>query len=301
MADGGIKVSLFGPKIAKRDYEESSLPSTRREVFSDVVSLHIFVLFFCGVLLLLASLPFAATGIADTLYQANIRSMTEAGELAEGDALVAVTTMRSVLAAVDVIGFLIFGVILSGVAQIIRTLGWEENFRLFDEFRKGVRQNVRQYLVLFLLFGLVQFACRYSLIAGNGFVSWLPAIVCLLLPAPVAAYMLVTITVYHLKFTQQIRYALIIFGKNKLKTFLAILICYLPFAVIVIGKMFLGAILATMLQTLIFFLLPFALLGWFLFAFDRMDHAINRKFYPELVGRGLHLTEYDDDSSWLEA
>ncbi len=293
-------MSLFGPKIAEKDYRESALPSTRREVFSDVVSLHLFVLFFCGALLLLASLPFAATGIADTLYQANIRSMTEAGTLAEGDALVAVTTMRSVFAALDAAGFLIFGLVLSGVSQIVRALGWEENFRLLREFCKGVRQNGRQYLLLFFLIGLVQFACRYSMIAGSGWISFLPAVVCLLLPAPVAAYMLVTITVYELGFAQQIRYALIVFGKNKLKTWIAVLICYIPFAVIVIGKMFLGALFAAILQALVFFLLPFVLLGWFLFAFDRMDGAINEKYYPELVGKGLHLTEYDDDSYWLE-
>lgn len=293
-------MSLFGPKIAGKDFHERDLPSTRRGVYFDVVHLHWSALLVCGVLLLAASAVFFVTGILESNLQINIHAMVEGGEMEQADAIVTLVNFRCLLAAADIIGWVLFGVVLAGVAQLLRAMGWEEPFRIFPDFCRGVRQNGKQYTLLFLLVGALQFACRYPIITGSGFFVWLPAIVCLLIPAPAAAYMLVTIPVYEVKFTQQMRYALLTYGRAKLKTLLAFFLCLLLPACMILSDLFFPLPVALPVKAILLLLLPFVLLAWFLFAFERLDRAINGKFYPELVGRGLHLDHYEDDSSWLD-
>ena len=39
---------------------------------------------------------------------------------------------------------------------------------------------------------------------------------------------------------------------------------------------------------------PIGLLGWFLWYYERLDTVINRKHYPDLVGKGIYKEETDD-------
>ena len=96
-------MSLFGPKIAGKDFHERDLPSTRREVYFDVVHLHWSALLVCGVLLLAASAVFFVTGILESNLQINIHAMVEGGEMEQADAIVTLVNFRCLLAAADII------------------------------------------------------------------------------------------------------------------------------------------------------------------------------------------------------
>ena len=70
--------------------------------------------------------------------------------------------------------------------------------------------------------------------------------------------------------------------KHWKKTFQAILVWGMPFAVYMIPSFYchlFGRLLVTLL-------IPVILLGWTLFAYQRLDESINIRFFPELVGKG---------------
>lgn len=293
-------MALFRPKIADKDFEESALPSTRKAVFFDVLRQQWFSIVVCGLLLSAGAIPFVLTDLLDYHFILTTNASVNAGTISEAQAAVSISMMTVILSAVDILGCVIFGLCLSMATCLIKLLAWEEPTRILKAFKTGIKQNGKQYFCLSLLLGCFMFACRYAITAGFGsFLAYITVIVCLLIPAPVAAYMLVTINVYDIKFTQQCRYSLIVFNKRKLKTFLAYLIGLIPFAVMVVSDLFFPLADSVIMKSVMFFLLSFFLLGWFLFAFNSLDEAINKKFYPQLVGRGLRLAEYEDDSSWM--
>lgn len=271
---------MFKPKVSKTEFEAAMLPSTRKEVFFDVLKLHFSKLSLCGMISLAFSLPF--------LFMAMARDGLEAalyGSGAQGaEALVQLTTYENLFALLEIPCFALLSVGLAGLSRIIKRFAWEEPVRVWEDFAKGVSQNWKQYLPLGLLAGLAVFACRYVIWAMGGGFKGLPLTAVLgLALGPVAAFMTVTAAVYDLPFLGHVKYALLLYGKNAPKTLLAAGLCLLPFAPQFLPNVYchtIGRLLSGML-------IPLVMLAWFLFAFACLDKDINPKHYPELVDRGL--------------
>lgn len=265
---------LFQSKVPQEDYSAGKLPSTRREVFFDVLKLQFPKLALCGLFSLAFTFPFLASALVQDVYQA---SLYQNGGSNEAAALFLVT-FQNVFAALDVLFYIFLSIGLAGLSRIIKRLAWEEPVDVWRDFSKGVRQNGRQYALLGLLTGLVLFACRYG-VQG----SPVPSIAAGVLLGPLAAYMTVSIAVYSLRFMDHMKYALLLYGKDAPRTMLAAAVCFLPFIpqmlpniyCHVIGRFFSGL------------LIPIVMLGWFLFSLYRLDQTINPTLYPELIDRGL--------------
>lgn len=271
---------MFQPKVSKTEFEAAMLPSTRREVFFDVLKLHFSKLSLCGMISLAFTLPFlfmtmARDGLEAALY----------GSGAQGaEALVQLTTYENLFALLEVPCFALLSVGLAGLSRAVKRFAWEEPVRVGADFAKGVSQNWKQYLLLGLLTGLAVFVCRYGMWAmGGGFKGLLPAAMLGLALGPVAAYLSVTIAVYDLPFFGHIKYALLLYGKNAPKTLLVAGLCLLPFVPQFLPNIYchtIGRLLSGMF-------IPIIMLAWFLFAFSCLDKDINPKHYPELVDQGL--------------
>lgn len=295
----GVMGMLFQPKVAQRDFQASSLPATRKEVFFDVVRLQWPKLLVLGLITLAFSLPLIGTQI--------LRSQAEAGAYAaameradgEGMALVQLSVLSTVLSGVDILLYGLLGVGLSGVGHIIKKLAWEEPVEVSKALVDGLRQNAKQYLLLGLLTGAGVFLVRYIITSSQTLFGYLAVALGFLL-APVGLYMMVTIVVYDIPFLQQIRYGLLTYGKNFGKTLLTCGCCCLPLLAEKAAGLLWGTAAGAVVAAVIRLGLPFLLLGWFLWAYICLDKAINEKYYPELVSRGLNLVSYEDDSSWME-
>lgn len=274
---------LFKPKTAKADFEASMLPSTRREVFFDVVKLHFPKLVVCGVISLLFTLPFLFTAMARDGLQATLYQGSLSGDQDGETALVYLTTYQNVIALVEIPCFLLLSVGLAGLARVVKRFAWEEPVRVGGDFVKGIAQNWKHYLLLGLLTGLAQFACRYAAQLSAGAWGILPALLLALALGPVAAFLTVTIAVYDLRFSGHTRYALLLYGRNAPKTLLAAGLCFLPFVPQLLPNVYchtIGRLVSGLM-------IPLVMLAWFLFAFSCLDRDINREQYPELVDRGL--------------
>lgn len=272
---------LFKRKIPENDYSAAMLPSTRREVFFDVVKLQFPKLALCGLVSLIFTLPFLISELVQDIYQAALyQSGAESG--GEAAALYLVT-FQNVFAVLDVLLFVFLSVGLAGLSRIIKRLAWEEPVSIWPDFAKGVRQNGKHYALLGLLTGLVVFACRYGVQNHAEWFAALSVVLVGILLGPVAAYMTVTISVYDVPFLGHIKYALLLYGKSAPRTLLAAAGCFLIFIPQMLPNIYchvIGRFISGLL-------IPFVMLAWFLFSFYRLDQVINPAHYPELVGRGL--------------
>lgn len=265
---------LFQSKVPQEDYSTGMLPSTRREVFFDVLKLQFPKLALCGLFSLAFTLPFLVSELVQDVYQT---SLYQSGAENEAAALYLVT-FRNVFAALDVLFYVFTSIGLAGLSRIIKRLAWEEPVNVWGDFGKGVQQNGRHYALLGLLTGLAGFACRYGTQDHI-----LPSIAAGILLGPLAAYMTVSIAVYSLRFMDHLKYALLLYVKDVPRTLLAAAVCFLPFVSQLLPNIY-CRVIGRFISGL---LIPTVMLGWFLFSFYRLDQTINPVHYPELIDRGL--------------
>lgn len=281
---------MFKPKSAKTDYTRAMLPHTRKEVFFDVVKLHFRELLLCGVIVLVFSLPMHLLTLLEDGYVSTINAQlpenpTEEQLRAAYDSVRAFGNFKAI---VDAVLLLIFSIGFSGLMRVIRQYAWGENVFFTTDFFKGIRQNIKQTLLLALIIGILYAVCVLYYNAAPqdpGAVSYMfliPVGLFILLVIPIAAYMTVCIPVYTNSFGQNAFMGLYLFVKSPLKTYGALIACGAVF----ISYLF-SSVYAHLLGRLFCsFAAPFVMLAWYLFAYNRLDRFVNEKEHPELVGRG---------------
>lgn len=276
------------PKTAAEDFSADMLPHTRRQVFFDVCKLHFGKLLLCGFIMLLFSLPLHFAALFSDLYGISVMEGFNAGEITAEEAYTALRLQAGASVA-GILFYMLLGMGLSGLGRIIKRLGWEENVTVGEDFFLGVRQNAGQYTLLMFITGVIVLACSCvtnPIITGSDYFPGIAAvIICGIMLMPIGAFIVVTIPIYKLKFTQHIKYAFILYGSNFLKAAAASVLCFLPFTIQLIPNLWcviLGRLLSSVLS-------PFVMLGWFLFTYNLLDKAINKDNYPELVNKGLYI------------
>lgn len=290
-------------KVSKTEYTANMLPATRREVFFDVIKLNKAKLLTLGVISFLFTMPFLILTIILSSYESYLLSANYSELITAEEALTDLTTFRNLISLIKCIFYVIFSVGLAGITRIIKLFVWEENVNLGADFLKGIKQNIKQFLLLGVLFSVIMFLCDFvensfgGFFAGEIFINfgYVMKAVCLVFLAPLGAYLLTTCCVYELSFGQQIRYALLVFGKSFGKSLLAILCCLIVFVPQMVGAVISNTACQMIAYTLSGLLIPTILLGWFCFGFDRLDETINKSKYPHLVGRGTYKNENSEN------
>jgi uncharacterized membrane protein YesL len=102
---------------------------------------------------------------------------------------------------------------------------------------------------------------------------------------PLAGYVLVSIATYSNNFLQNVKVAFIVYASNPFKAILSTILCSLIFALKFIPNIYVQLIT----EVIGYLLLPFLLLGFFLYSNKQFDKHINNQYYPELVNRGLWI------------
>lgn len=286
-------------KVAKIDYTVNMLPTTRREVFFDVIKLNKGKLLTLGVISFLFTVPFIILAVIQSYYENYLLSANVSEMITAEEALIDLTVFRNLIALIKCIFYILFAVALSGCSRVIKLFSWEENVNLGADFFKGIKQNIRQYLILGLLFSAIMFLCDFVTNSFSGFFifdtlinyGYIMKALCLVFLAPIGAYMLLTCCVYDLSFGQQIRHALLVYGKNFSRSLIALLCCLIIFVPQIVGKLISNTVCQIIGGTLSGLMIPTVLLGWFCFGFGCLDKSVNKDRYPDLVGRGLYFGE----------
>lgn len=278
---------------AKTPYTKSMLPHNRRELFFDVVKLNYIQLICMGLVLFAFAVPLIVNVLVSDFYTAQISGAIDTAEASEQilSELVVVKN-TSALISIPLLGILFVGI--SGMLRVIRQYAWGEVVFPYRDFTIGIKQNVKQTVILGLTIGVVIAVCTYlqSLADMNDNISAYHAssaagVVSILFLLPVGGYSLVCISVYGNSFVQNLLQGFVLYMKQPIKTILAATLCFgiyfflmMPNAVVRFGIL-VGGIL----------LFPFILLAWFLFAFDQLDQYVNAEKHPDIVNKGLFFDD----------
>ncbi|MGS0972429.1 MAG: hypothetical protein ACVCEJ_04175 [Candidatus Izemoplasmataceae bacterium] len=272
-------------------FQVSMLPKNRKEVFQDVLKLHKRILFLTGVVLFLFSLPLQFSLYLKDMTISSIYQQYNQGIISVEDAQAALLSYSNVFSLVNILLLMIFGVGLSGVVRIIKSLSWYEPVTFFDDFSKGISENGIQYTLLFLIIGILSFVSKLisnlaSLISIDSLYSYLgmiPGLVFSIIFIPVGIYMMTVIVIYKNPFRSQIRLSLYLYFSTIIQSIKWIFILSIPFFILLIPNFYVTIIGRIALM----FVIPFLYLKWFLVSSDIIDQKWNIHHYPKLVNKGV--------------
>lgn len=269
------------------------LPTTRPQVFWDVLKIHWFDLLRMGLLLLVAFAPILVNALLPDFY--TMRLYAELPQDATAEALqsvrLAAAAFRSTSALISIPLYLIFSIVFAGAARVIRQFAYEEIVFYRRDLAIGIKQNWKHYVLLALLLGIQGFFGIWLSGSGSmtvgyavGTVGAIYNVLLLVIVLPVLAYMLVLTAIYSNTFLQNLKLGLALYAKSIPMTLLTLLGCGICYLISVIPNFYchlFGRLIGTLL-------LPVSFLIWTLFVLSNLDKYVNPQFFPELVGKGLY-------------
>ncbi len=299
-------------------YARASLPSNRWELFWDIfkgrfwklVIINLLVLlFFVPLFLLLffrstfiagfgASYPFAqGLGVG---YQAPVSLIGY-----EQQIVINVNLMVYLFLPV---ALMIAAVGVSGGAYVIRNMVWTEGIFVANDFWRGIRQNIKQMLIIALLFSIVFYLSRlaisvaeYSIATGTGpkwlfVVSNIVSVIFLIFYSVMTMHMITMSVTYDLKLGALIKNSfLFTLGLLPQNAFF-LLLGFIPFLLIMFGSFFMA------IGIMVIFLMGFSLilLIWTDFCQWAYDRFVNDKVPGAKKNRGIYEKVKESNSEALK-
>lgn len=269
-------------KQSATNFEESSLPSTRKKQFGDILKLRYRSLVFIGVMLLVFFLPIMFCILYRDASQINIIQKYDGEELS--NQLIFSNLLFSWLLIPSI---MIFSFGIAGSLKIIRRLIWGEPVFLKEDFLSGIKENWKGFLVVSLIGGALNAVNTVvvSFMPGNNFLTYLPLIALLVLFYPVIFVFAFYNVIYSDKIGKNIANSLKLYFRSVFITFLFCLLCY---SLILIK--YIPSILKYVLAAiLIVFVVPIFLLMFYEYEIFIFDKYINSYQYPQFNKKGLYI------------
>ncbi len=272
----------FKRKIKDNDFLEDELPSSRPELFWDIVKNEFRKLFFVSGALIVFALPFLAAH-----FFLDYELIALEGQEASS------SWPHYVFLIVNPFLTAIFGIGVAGSLRIIKRLSYMEPVFLWDDFKKGVRQNVKQCLLFSFLIGLFFSICYlFRVNDPSSFLSNIPLGVFALIVFPCLMFAYPVIGTYATKISETFSLSSRLYPK----AFLTNLIPLALFLSVYFFELIPDLVLKYALILLFLLLLsPLLFLGFFLYSSYLFDKFINKEKYPELVGRGIKRKKREED------
>lgn len=281
---------LFRRKEAKRDFQESDLPSNRFEVFFDVLKNHYRTLLGVSLILLLFFFPLLAGQFYLDLSSASLLLSLNAGELAEADYISQSKLLNQFSMMLLPVGMTIASIGLAGCARIVKRLCFLEPVFFFDDFKRGVKENGLHFALT--TFGFAALLALSLFLLGLNQDNFLGALflgLVLLFAYPTYLVYLPSSSFYSMKFASSVGLSFRVMFRSY-----GILLPYLLVFLTPFGLQFVGDVVLKYLLLLATVLLSGAVaLALFLFTFSRLDKYINKTHYPEWVDKGIHRKKKD--------
>lgn len=278
----------FRNKMSKTEYTIDMMPHTRRAVFFDVLKLQYKSLLLIGVLFLAAAVPLIAAYVFEQVYSSIMLDQVTVGSTEYASVLGRISLLSEIVAFVKIPLYCLFAIVLAGGMRMIRQYAYEECVHFSTDLMSGIKQNTKQTVILMLLASLLwaisyfAYGLRHISDGMMGIITVLPVCLFLVIFLPIAMIMAVLIPIYNNGFLKNFKLAVYIFAKEPFKIILACICCLSIFAVSFIPNFYTG-VLGRVLGVV---LLPFGMLGFYLFMFNVLDKHINNIYYPEIVGKG---------------
>jgi hypothetical protein len=315
---GGLINRLIMGSEKSEGYARASLPSNRWELFFDIFKGRFWKLVIVNLLILLFFLPLVALLFFRHVAVLNYGAIVPFSQ-GFGVGYQSIPSMvgynESIILNVNMMIYLFLPIVVliamvgvSGGAYVIRNMVWTEGIFVSNDFWRGIKQNIRQLLLIGVIFSVVFYTFTISnnladqMIATGGGIKWLLvlskvlSIIFMVFYSIMTAHMITMTVTYSLTFTQLFKnsflFALGLIPQNIF--FLAI--AFIPFILLKLGGIFMtiGVIL------ILLFGLSYALLVWTDFCQWSYDKFINDKVPGAQKNRGIYEKVKESDSGALK-
>ena len=162
---GGFISRLMLGSEKSEGYARASLPSNRWELFWDIfkgrfgklVIINLLVLLFCLPFLALLFFRYVAITNYGVIYPFSQSFGVGYGALPSMVGLAENITfnVNLLIFLLAPLGFMIAAVGIAGGAYVIRNMVWTEGIFVANDFWRGIKQNIRQMLLIFLVYSIV--------------------------------------------------------------------------------------------------------------------------------------------------
>ena len=267
-------------KYNKNDYIKESLPKTRFELFIDIFKNQTRTLIVLALIVFLITLPLIIFHYYDKII---IDRIIASENYSVND--IKTATIYNSLIFIGVM--LLVSIFLAGIAKIYKKLTYNEGFVLAYTFSKSLKENIKDYLIIGLIYGILSFVIKYigiSFISTNTMIYYLFILINYLVLTPITIVVFIVCSIYSDKIIKKIFVSIMLFFKYLHIVFAAYLILVLPLFALLFNNLFLHTIYL-MLYAL--FYLPFALIIFELFIHYCLDKLINQTSFPDIYRKGL--------------
>ena len=264
---------------------KNKLPTSRIQLFFDIIKHRFSLLLSIGLSILLFSIPLIILNIWYNQYISVIDA-----NLSDETIYNMLFTALNIKNLLSIIALAILSIGLSGIYQIIRRLVWGEGIIFFSDFKKGIKENVYTFLVLSLIISLLNFFLQYLIYLNvqNSFNYKLALgiiIGIIIMIVPIILLVMNQSTIYNLKLSYR-------FKNGFLLSFRQFYITY-P-----LGILNIGIVLLFYLPSPIFYLVlliiapliiaPFIILINVMVNDSIIDEFINKEHFPEIYHKGFN-------------
>ena len=266
-------------KYSSSDFLVTDLPNNRKDLFFDILKNQWRNLLLISFLLFVSLLPLIIVRYSNLMNLSKI--IAENKMELYYSRLVAYNVIRVLL-------YLLIGIVFSGLGRIYKKLSFNDGFFLGADLLKGMKENIKEFSILFISFGIVTLIFDLSAIelAKNSAVwSYLLYIIKYVIVVPVLAITMCLSSIYTDKLFKKIVVSFKLYFKYLPKILLAFLLIGFPLLLILISSPSIQLFIP-MLYTLVY--LPIAYLAFVIFMNSIFDKEINEKNFPDLVGKGMY-------------
>lgn len=272
-------------KCTTKDFTEADLPLTRKDMFFDCYKEQFSLILRVGLLCLLFLLPMLLVLFFRDMYIIGALKTLEE-QTAENIQQVYMSA-NVVFGAMEAVASVIFFVLFSGIAQVLKQLCWGEPIFFGDDFKNGLKDNGWRFTVVGIVLSTVGYfvglMCSSSLFFVV-FVMYAAVFV------PIGIWILLQSLYYRLPWTKAIKNAALYLVRTLPVTILLLACITLPFWLVTTFVSLIAVRYMLLAILAVFYAVPVAL-AWILYALKTFDECINKKYFPEMYRKGLRLID----------
>lgn len=315
---GGLINRLIMGSEKSEGYARASLPSNRWELFWDILKGRFWKLVIINLLVLLFFIPLFALiffRYVAILNYGSICPFSQSFGIGFHSVGSLVGYSESIILNVNMIMYLFLPVAVmiamvgvSGGAYVIRNMVWTEGIFVSNDFWRGIKQNIRQLLLVGLIYSVVFYLIIVStsmvdqmVALGNG-VAWLLnmskvlSIVFLVFFTMMTAHMVTMCVTYELTFSKLFKNSFLFTLGMLPQNIFFLALAAIPFLLLLLGNFFftIGIVIVLL------FGFSYCLLVWTDFCQWAYDKFINDKVPGAQKNRGIYEKVKESDSGALK-
>ncbi len=315
---GGLINRLIMGKEKSEGYARASLPSNRWELFWDILKGRFWKLVIVNLLTLLFFIPLFALIFFRYIAILNYGSMcpfSQSFGVGFGSVGSLIGYGESIVFEVNMLIFLFLPIAImiamvgvSGGAYVIRNMVWTEGIFVSNDFWRGIKQNIKQLLIVGLVYSLIFYVSILSmslidqmLATGNG-IAWLLTvgkvliIGFLIFYSIMTAHMITMSVTYKLSFPKLVRNSFLFTIGMLPHNIFFLAVGMIPFILLMLG----GIVFIIGLMLVLLFGFSLILLVWTDFCQWAYDRFVNDKVPGAQKNRGIYEKVKESDSGALK-